>query len=102
LFVVYSQFFSVPTLCSSDLSYLPGPIYKVPFSLFAYLTLWANYVGMAEHYWEESMRVLDDQQTADLKAITEESNQALFGLSAEVARKSTRLNSSHVSISYAV
>src|SRR5699024_1054711 len=67
-------------------SYLPGPIYKLPSSLFAYLTLWANYVGMAEHYWEESMRVLDDQQSADLKAITEESNQALFGFSAEVER----------------
>src|SRR5699024_4466869 len=67
-------------------SYLPGPIYKVPFSLFAYLTLWANYVGMAEPYWGESTRLLDDQRTAELTAIAEQSHQALCVFSAEVGR----------------
>jgi alkylation response protein AidB-like acyl-CoA dehydrogenase len=34
--------------------YLPGPIFKIPFSLFADLTLWINYIGMAEHLLEEA------------------------------------------------
>src|SRR5699024_141937 len=29
------------------------PIFKIPFALFADLTTWVNYVGMAEHYLDE-------------------------------------------------
>ncbi|WP_037318021.1 acyl-CoA dehydrogenase [Salegentibacter sp. Hel_I_6] len=32
----------------------PQDIFKVPFSVFADLTLWVNYVGMAEHFLEEA------------------------------------------------
>jgi alkylation response protein AidB-like acyl-CoA dehydrogenase len=30
--------------------YQPQDIFKIPFSVFADLTLWVNYIGMAEHY----------------------------------------------------
>lgn len=36
--------------------YLDQSIFKVPFSLFADLTLWVNYVGMAEHFVEEAQK----------------------------------------------
>ncbi|WP_108244515.1 acyl-CoA dehydrogenase family protein [Muricauda brasiliensis] len=32
----------------------PHPVFKVHFSLFADLTLWVNYLGMAEHFMEEA------------------------------------------------
>ncbi|SHJ86988.1 acyl-CoA dehydrogenase family protein [Pseudozobellia thermophila] len=32
----------------------PQPIFKVPFALFADLTLWVNYIGMADHFLEEA------------------------------------------------
>jgi len=35
----------------------PHPIFKIHFSLFADLTLWVNYVGMAEHFLEEARNV---------------------------------------------
>lgn len=34
--------------------YLPQDIFKIPFSVFADLTLWVNYVGMAQHFLEEA------------------------------------------------
>lgn len=37
-----------------DKLYLPHRIFKVPFSLFADLTLWVNYIGMAEHFLMEA------------------------------------------------
>src|SRR6056297_3051941 len=38
--------------------YQPHTIFKVPFSVFADLTLWANYIGMAWHFLEEGRKVL--------------------------------------------
>jgi len=32
--------------------YLPYPIFKIPFEVFANLTLWVNYIAMAEHFME--------------------------------------------------
>lgn len=40
-----------------DELHLPHPIFKVPFTIFADLTLWVNYVGMAEHFLEESRKI---------------------------------------------
>lgn len=34
--------------------YLPQAIFKIDFSVFAALTLWVNYIGMAEHFLEEA------------------------------------------------
>jgi len=36
---------------------LPQPIFKVDFQVFADLTLWANYIGMAGRYCEEAQRI---------------------------------------------
>jgi len=33
--------------------YLPQAIFKIDFSVFAALTLWVNYIGLAEHFLEE-------------------------------------------------
>ena len=40
-----------------DEFYLPQDIFKIPFSLFADLTLWVNYIGMAEHFLEEAKNI---------------------------------------------
>ncbi len=34
--------------------YHPQAIFKIPFPLFADLTLWVNYIGMAQHFLEEA------------------------------------------------
>lgn len=34
----------------------PQAIFRVPFGLFADLTLWVNYIGMAAHFWEEAKK----------------------------------------------
>ncbi|MCK0159035.1 acyl-CoA dehydrogenase [Allomuricauda sp. F6463D] len=43
-----------------DTFYLPQPIFKIPFSAFADLTLWVNYIGMAERFLEEAERIGND------------------------------------------
>ena len=37
--------------------YLPQEIFRIPFSVFADLTLWVNYIGMAEHFLEEAQKI---------------------------------------------
>ena len=39
-----------------DTFYLPQLIFKIPFGVFADLTLWVNYIGMAEHFLEEAKK----------------------------------------------
>lgn len=41
-----------------DELHLPQPIFKIPFVIFADLTLWVNYIGMAEHFLEESQKII--------------------------------------------
>src|SRR5690606_4013978 len=52
-----------------DQYYLPQPIFKVPFSVFADLTLWVNYLGMAEHYLEEAGAVIAKDKLNDLAQV---------------------------------
>jgi len=40
-----------------DELHLSHPIFKVPFALFADLTLWVNYIGMAEHFLDEAKEI---------------------------------------------
>ncbi len=35
-------------------TYLPQPIFKIPFPIFTDLTLWVNYLGMAQHFLQEA------------------------------------------------
>ncbi|MDF0708600.1 acyl-CoA dehydrogenase [Flagellimonas okinawensis] len=41
--------------------YQPQPIFKVPFGVFADLTLWINYIGMAERFLEEAKLIVADK-----------------------------------------
>ena len=41
--------------------YLPQPIFKIPFSVFADLTLWVNYIGMAERFLKEAQLIVADK-----------------------------------------
>lgn len=64
--------------------HLPHPIFKIPFSLFADMTLWVNYLGMLEHYLEEAQRVLPKEALIDLANVVLTTNQEIFGFSEEI------------------
>jgi hypothetical protein len=64
--------------------YLPQPVYKIPFSTFADLTLWVNYIGMAEHYLEEAKLVLDEKKLKPLASAVNRSNRAAFNFAEEI------------------
>lgn len=48
-----------------DRYYHDDPIFKVPFSSFADLTLWVNYLGMASHFLEEARKVLSQKKVLE-------------------------------------
>tara|TARA_R110002049_G_scaffold28018_4_gene96627 strand:- start:38475 stop:39503 length:1029 start_codon:yes stop_codon:yes gene_type:complete len=54
--------------------YHPQLIYKIHFSVFADLTLWVNYIGMAEHYLEEASRNLEKCMLTDLTTTINSAN----------------------------
>jgi len=59
--------------------YLPNPIFKIPFALFADLTLWVNYIGIAEHLLEEALVDTMKGRLDDLvKSIAVSSQKAFF------------------------
>lgn len=64
--------------------YLPQPIFKIPFSLFADLTLWVNYLGMAEHFLEEAQTILPKEALSNLTNIVSITNQDIFEFSEEI------------------
>lgn len=65
--------------------YQPHSIFKVHFSLFADLTLWVNYLGMAEHFLEEAKIVgSSTEHTSQLKAFIKDGDMLLFDFAAEV------------------
>lgn len=57
--------------------YLNQAIFKIHFSVFADLTLWVNYIGMAEHFLEEA-NAEDKIQWRDLKQTIEEANSKVY------------------------
>ncbi|HEA31417.1 MAG TPA: acyl-CoA dehydrogenase [Leeuwenhoekiella sp.] len=48
--------------------HLPQAIYKIPFRIFADLTLWVNYIGMADHFQEAAAPFLQQERLAKLSA----------------------------------
>lgn len=58
--------------------YLPQPIFKIPFTVFADLTLWVNYLGMAEHYLEEASAILKPQLLEAFVNLLAKTNQQLY------------------------
>ncbi|MBP0905088.1 acyl-CoA dehydrogenase [Mariniflexile gromovii] len=58
--------------------YLPQPIFKIPFSVFADLTLWVNYLGMAEHFFDEASLVLKQQPLKPFILMLYKTNKELY------------------------
>ncbi|MFD2826294.1 acyl-CoA dehydrogenase [Leeuwenhoekiella polynyae] len=54
---------------------LPNPIFKVNFRVFADLTLWVNYIGMATHFKEEVLKIDKDLNIKSLKDTITKANQ---------------------------
>lgn len=67
-----------------DRFYFPQPIFKIPFTLFADITLWVNYLGMAEHYLEEARIVLPEGMLRNLKKGISTANKDIFSFSEEI------------------
>lgn len=64
--------------------YLSQSIFKIPFTLFADMTLWVNYLGMAEHFLEEAQTVLQKKLLGDLTNIVSLSIRKIFEFSEEI------------------
>lgn len=57
----------------------PQDIFKIPFSVFADLTLWVNYIGMAEHFLAEAHKVKMNKSLESLANILSVSNSKVAG-----------------------
>lgn len=64
--------------------FLPQSIFKIPFEVFADLTLWVNYIGMAEHFYEEACEFLAESNLKNMEAVLLISNQKVTQFAEEV------------------
>ncbi|WP_031429073.1 acyl-CoA dehydrogenase [Flavimarina sp. Hel_I_48] len=78
--------------------HLAYPIYKIPFKLFADLTLWVNYIGMAEHFIEATTSMLSKEQLAELKRKVLQANSYITNFTEKV--DTLLLNESQISDSF--
>lgn len=58
--------------------YLPQPIFKIPFMVFADLTLWVNYLGMAEYFLYEASKILEAKSLEPFYVLLSKTNQRLY------------------------
>ena len=66
----------------------PQDIFKIPFSVFADLTLWVNYIGMAQHFLEEARHNLQSKEILkNLKGSISISNQKTVNYSTSIEDK---------------
>lgn len=72
---IYNEFFQ------------PQDIFKIPFSVFADLTLWVNYIGMAEHFLAEASYLQATGVLKDLENNISRSNQKVAQFSEEIEGK---------------
>ncbi|GGW24835.1 acyl-CoA dehydrogenase [Arenibacter certesii] len=63
---------------------LDYPIFKIPFSVFADLTLWVNYIGMAQHFLEEATAILPNEQLNKLEDTIEQADTYISGFAREI------------------
>lgn len=68
---------------------LPHSIFKIPFALFADLTLWVNYLGMSEHFLEKANLHLSPSKTENLQVLIHHINQVIFEISNAVEQQIT-------------
>lgn len=71
--------------------HFPQPIFKTHFSVFADLTLWVNYIGMAEHFLAES-QVKDENQLSELKSVIDAANQQVYAFAQQVENLTAQSN----------
>lgn len=67
--------------------YLPQSIYKIHFSTFADLTLWVNYIGMAEHFLDSVKELLSENKYIGLGRIILKANHEITTLSATIEQQ---------------
>lgn len=62
----------------------PNLIFKIPFTVFADLTLWVNYLGMAEHFVSEAKKVSKSKGNPKLLQVVKNANEKIYSLAQEV------------------
>lgn len=67
-----------------DQFYLPQDIFKINFRVFADLTLWVNYIGMAQHYLAEASKLLEQKTLEQSHKITTEAENQLFNYAQQI------------------
>lgn len=73
--------------------YLPHPIFKIDFSVFADLTLWVNYIGMAEHFLEEASSLLSAEKLRDMAGVISSANDSISRYAQDIEKANTRESS---------
>lgn len=67
--------------------YLPQAIFKIHFALFADMTLWANYVGMAQHFLELVLPLTTENQRAPMADLVQNTTTRIKDLAREIEEK---------------
>ena len=67
--------------------FLEQSIFKIPFRVFADLTLWVNYVGMGEHFLEEAKVQLAAEKLTHIIEVISLANEQIFSLAEEIEEK---------------
>ena len=81
-----------------DQFFLPQPIFKINFSAFADLTLWVNYLGMTEHFYEEASEYLESEKLTILREAVSAANKDISVFATEI--EEIILNKSRLSDTY--
>ncbi|MCM4166639.1 hypothetical protein KCTC52924_01486 [Arenibacter antarcticus] len=72
---------------------LDYPIFKIPFSAFADLTLWANYIGMAAHFLEGASGLITKEQLATFEMRLQQANMKMISFAQAIETTITDQNS---------
>jgi len=64
--------------------FLPQSIFKIPFEVFADLTLWVNYIGIAEHFYEEACEFLTEPKLKNMETVIRISDKKVTQFAEEV------------------
>ncbi|MEC3966099.1 acyl-CoA dehydrogenase [Flagellimonas halotolerans] len=65
----------------------PHSIFKIPFSVFADLTLWVNYIGMAAHFLEEALKISrQNPRVGKLQKVIQKADSLTMGYTGQIQR----------------